>query len=361
VTDAQAGGSVRSAGRFGLWLGQNWALLFLLLEVVLFSVLGTRFLSLENLQNIFVACTVVLLLGMGETFVIITGGIDLSVGFVMGFGAVTCAKFMVLLQAAGLPQGASIPLAAVICLLIGLIPGLVNGTLVARLKVPPFLATFGMYGIAYGISEIISKNTPISGLPSAAGVIGNEYLLYIVPRKMVTFLIRPQNITRLEMRSMLAIIPIIVVIAFIFVGIFSFVLRRTRFGRHTYAIGGNVDAALRSGINVTSHLTRIYMISSFFASLSGVLYVLKYVTGRADAGSARMLDAVVAVVIGGASLYGGTGAVKGTIIGALIIATLETGMVNLSIPYHNRYIVIGGILVIAVLIDQFFPELVGRR
>ena len=361
MTDAQAGGSVKSTSRFALWLGQNWALLFLLLEVVLFSLLGTRFLSLENLQNIFVACTVVLLLGMGETFVIITGGIDLSVGFVMGFGAVICAKFMVLLQAAGLPQGASIPLAALICLLIGLIPGLVNGTLVARLKVPPFLATFGMYGIAYGISEIISKNTPISGLPTAAGVIGNEYLLYIVPRKMVSFLIRPQNITRLEMRSMLALIPIIVVIAFIFVGIFSFVLRRTRFGRHTYAIGGNVDAARRSGINVTSHLTRVYMISSFFASLSGVLYVLKYVTGRADAGSARMLDAVVAVVIGGASLYGGTGAVKGTIIGALIIATLETGMVNLSIPYHNRYIVIGAILVIAVLIDQFFPELVGRR
>ena len=159
----------------------------------------------------------------------------------------------------------------------------------------------------------------------------------------------------------MALIPIIVVIAFIFVGIFSFLLRRTRFGRHTYAIGGSIDAALRSGINVVSHLTRIYMISSFFASLSGVLYVLKYVTGRADAGSARMLDAVVAVVIGGASLYGGTGTVKGTIIGALIIATLETGMVNLSIPYHNRYIVIGGILVFAVVIDQFFPELIGRR
>ncbi len=241
-----------------------------------------------------------------------------------------------------------------------MVPGLVNGTLVARLKVPPFLATFGMYGIAYGFSEIISKNTPISGLPSAAGVIGNEYLLYIVPRKMVSFLVRPQNLTRPEMRSMLAIIPIIVVIAFVFVGIFSFLLRRTRFGQHTYAIGGSIDAALRSGINVTSHLTRIYMISSFFASLSGVLYVLKYVTGRADAGSARMLDAVVAVVIGGASLYGGTGTVKGTIIGALIIATLETGMVNLSIPYHNRYIVIGGILVFAVVIDQFFPELIGR-
>ncbi len=352
---------MKISGRIGTWMGRNWVLLFLVLEVVVFSALGTRFLSLENLQNIFVATTVVLLLGMGETFVIITGGIDLSVGFVMGFGAVICAKFMVMLQAAGLPQSASIPLAAVICLLIGLGPGLVNGTLVARLKVPPFLATFGMYGIAYGVSEIISKNTPISGLPPAAGVIGNEYLLYIVPQKMVSFLVRPQNITRTQMRSMLAIIPIIVVIAFVFVAIFSFLLRRTRFGQHTYAIGGSMDAALRSGINVISHLTRIYTISSFFASLSGVLYVLKYVTGRADAGSARMLDAVVAVVIGGASLYGGSGTVKGTIIGALIIATLETGMVNLSIPYHNRYIVIGGILIFAVVIDQFFPELIARR
>src|SRR5512136_2681451 len=100
---------------------------------------GSHFLSLENLQNILVACLPVLLLGMGETFVIITGGIDLSVGFVMGFATVICAKFMLLLQAAGLPPGASIPLAAGICLVIGLIPGLINGTLVARLKVPPFL------------------------------------------------------------------------------------------------------------------------------------------------------------------------------------------------------------------------------
>ena len=350
----------KQSSRSGGWLGRNWALLFLLLEVVVFSSLGSRFYSLENIQNIFVACTTILLLGMGQTFVIITGGIDLSVGFVMGFSTVICAKFMVTLQAAGLPQTITIPLAAVICLAIGLIPGLVNGTLVARLKVPPFLATFGMYGIAYGVSEIISNNTPISGLPSGAGVIGNEYMLYIVPRKLVSLLVRPQGLSLLEMRSMIALIPIIVVIAFAFVLIFAFVLRRTRFGRHTYAIGGSVDASLRAGINVTSHLTYVYMISSFFASLAGIMFVLKYVTGRADAGSALMLDAVVAVVIGGASLYGGRGTVKGTIIGALIIATLETGMVNLGIPTFNRYIAIGGILIFAVLIDQFFPDLVGK-
>jgi len=218
-----------------------------------------------------------------------------------------------------------------------------------------------MYGIAYGVSEIVSDNTPISGLPAEAGYIGNEYILYIIPRKLVSVFIKPEHAGADALKSMLSVFPIIVIIAAVFIAIFWFILRRTRFGQHNYAIGGSQDAAIRAGINVPRHLTRVYIISSFFASLSGVLYALKYVTGRADGGSARMLDSVVAVVIGGASLYGGTGSVKGTIIGALIIATLETGMVNLSVPYHNRYIAIGIILVIAVLIDQFFPDLVGRR
>jgi len=344
----------------GGWLGRNWALLFLLLEVVAFTGMGTHFYSLENIQNIFVACTTILLLGVGQTFVIITGGIDLSVGFVMGFSTVICAKFMVLLLSAGLPEPAVIFFGILICLAIGLIPGFVNGTLVARLKVPPFLATFGTYGIAYGFAEIICNNTPITGLPAGAGTIGNEYFFYIVPGKLFSFLARPQNLTRLELRSMITIIPIIVVIGFVAVGIFGFVLRRTRFGRHTYAIGGSVDAATRAGINIPRHLTAVYMISSFFAALAGVMFVLRYVSGTADAGSSLTMDAVVAVVIGGASLYGGRGTVKGTLIGALIIAVLETGMVNLGIPTFNRYIAIGGILILAVLIDQFFPDLVGK-
>ncbi len=348
-------------GRPGmLWLGRNWVLFFLLLEVLVFALAGTNFLSLENIQNILVACLPVLLLGMGQTFVIITGGIDLSVGFVMGFAAVISAKFMVILQTAGLPPAASIPLACLICLAIGLVPGLVNGLLVARLKVPAFLATFGMYGIAYGFSEIISDSTPISGLPPVAGVIGNEYILYVIPRKLVSFLVRPENVGRQELRSMITLLPTIVIITLVFVVVFAFILHRTRFGQHSYAIGGSMDAAVRAGINVPRHLTVVYVVSSFFASLSGIMYVMRYVTGRADAGSARMLDSVVAVVIGGASLYGGTGTVKGTIIGALIIAVLETGMVNLGVPTFNVYIAVGVILVIAVLIDQFFPDLVGR-
>lgn len=360
MAENKAAAGRRGLSPFVLWTGHNWSVIFLILELALFGILGRRFLRPENLQNILVACTTVLLLGVGETFVIISGGIDLSVGFVMGFGAVNCARVIVALGNLGMPDWAAILLGAAAALAIGLIPGLVNGTLVARLNVPPFLATFGMYGIAYGFSEIISKNTPISGLPPLAGHIGNEYILYLLPGKFLRLFSKPEGLVPLEMRRLVPIVPIIVVISLLFVGVFAFILSRTAFGRHNYAIGGSKDAALRAGINVRAHLTKIYILSSFFASLSGVIYVLKFVTGRADAGSARMLDAVVAVVIGGASLYGGTGTVRGTLIGALIIATLETGMVNLGIPAFNRYIAIGVILVIAVLIDQFFPELIRK-
>jgi ribose transport system permease protein len=342
------------------WLARNWALLFLLLEAAAFGLLGVRFFSLENLQNILVAATPILLLGVGETFVIVSGGIDLSVGFVMGLAAVNCAKVIVLLQAQGVPGWMSIPIGALAALLIGLLPGLINGTLVARLNVPPFLATFGMYGIAYGVAEIISRNTPISGLPPLTGTIGNGYLLYLLPGRSVHLLSQPAGLSRLQMRQLVPLLPNIVVISLIFVAVFAFLLRRTRFGQHTYAIGGSQDAALRAGIDVPGHLVRLYILSSCFASLAGIMFVLRYVTGQADAGSARMLDAVVAVVIGGASLYGGTGTVLGTLVGTLIIATLETGMVNLAIPAFNRYIVVGVILVIAVLIDQFFPELIRK-
>ena len=150
-------------------------------------------------------------------------------------------------------------------------------------------------------------------------------------------------------------------ITFLAIGIFAFILAKTKFGQHTYAIGGCMTAAERAGVNVKNHLIKVYMISSFFASLAGVMYVLRFITGRAPAGSARLLDAVVAVVIGGASLYGGTGTILGTFIGALIIAALEIGLVNLAIPTYNLHIAVGCILILAVLVDQFSPELVHRE
>ncbi|MBD3307141.1 hypothetical protein GF339_12005 [candidate division KSB3 bacterium] len=341
-------------------IGRNWAIIFLGLELIYFSLTGTGYFSLKNFQNILVASTTVLLLAAGETFVIITGGIDLSVGFVVGFAGVICAKIMVTLQAAGMSQAVAIPVGVIAALVLGLGPGLVNGLLVAKLRVPPFLATFGMYGIAYGVAEIISDNVPVHNLPSAVGFVGHGYLLYYLPGKF-SFFQMPENLTREELKQVVGIIPNVVVISAVFILIFGFILAKTQFGHHTYAIGGNMEAAKRAGINVSRHLITIYMISSFFASVAGVIYTLKFVTGRADAGSARMLDAVSAVVIGGASLYGGKGTMIGTVIGALIIACLEIGLVNLVIPTYNLYMAVGCILIFAVLVDQFFPELTHKE
>jgi ribose/xylose/arabinose/galactoside ABC-type transport system permease subunit len=339
----------------------RWTLIFFTLEIIFFSIFGTNYFSLKNLQNILLASTTVLLLATGETFVIITGGIDLSVGFMVGFSGVICAKVMVTLQAAGASQTVAISSGIAAALLVGLVPGLVNGLLVGKLRVPPFIATFGMLGIAYGFAEILCNNVPIMGLPTSVGSIGHGYLIYWLPGKVFAFLQKPENLTRLELQNLVSAIPNVTVITAILIGIFAFILAKTKFGQHTYAIGGSTDAAERAGINVKRHLIKVYMISSFFASLAGVTYVLRFVTGRAPAGSARLLDAVVAVVIGGASLYGGTGTILGTVIGALIIGVLEMGLVNLGIPTYNLYIAVGCILIFAVLVDQFFPELVRKE
>jgi ribose transport system permease protein len=231
---------------------------------------------------------------------------------------------------------------------------------VAKLRVPPFIATFSMYGITYGFAEIISGNVPVHNLPPVVGFIGHGYLLYYLNGKFF-FFTKPDNLTAEELKQVVALAPNVVVIMVVFILVFAFILSKTRFGQHTYAIGGGMEAAKRSGINVPRHLIKIYMISSFFATLAGMVYTLKFVTGRADAGSARVLDAVSAVVIGGASLYGGSGTVWGTVVGVLIISTLEIGLVNLAIPTFNLYIAVGCILIFAVLIDQFLPELVHKE
>lgn len=347
--------------KIGISILRKWIFIFLVGEIIFFSVVGTNYFSLNNIQNILLSSTTVLLLATGETFVIITGGIDLSVGFMVGFSSVVCAKIMINLEAAGFSQLLAITIGILAALLLGLIPGFINGFLVAKLRVPSFIATFGMYGIAYGFAEIICNSVPVHNLPTSVGSLGHGYLFYWLPGKIFSFLSKPENLTREELKNLISIIPNITVFTFIFIAIFAFILAKTKFGQHTYAIGGNINAAERAGVNVKVHLIKVYMISSFFASLAGVMYVLQFITGRAPAGSARLIDAVVAVVIGGASLSGGKGTVMGTVIGAIIIGALEIGLVNLIVPTYNLHIAVGCILIFAVLIDQFSPELIQNE
>jgi ribose/xylose/arabinose/galactoside ABC-type transport system permease subunit len=340
------------------FIGQRWALLFLAAEFVIFSIVGAGFFSLTGVQIVLFYGTSLFLLATAETFVIVTGGIDLSVGYVMGFATIVSAKLVAALAKAGLAPGVAILAGILGTLLVGLLPGLLSGFLVGRLNVPPFLATFSTGGIIYGVSALMIGGVAAKDVPILANEIGNSYLLYWVQGRGLSFFFRPE-VARGS--RVVEIIPTMVVLTAVFVVVGAFLLKRTRFGRHAYAIGGNVDAAVRAGINTRRHLLVIYMISALFASLSGVIYMLEYVTGKADAGVSFLLDSIVAVVIGGASLYGGIGTIWGTVLGCLILSVLETGLRMAGVQTFDKFIAVGVILIFAVLVDQFFPELIHKE
>lgn len=336
-----------------LKIGRQWALIFLIAELIFFSLTAKGFLSLNVFQIIFFFGTSIFLMATAELFVIITGGIDLSIGYVMGFTTIVAAKLIAYFSQSGMGDFLSIIIGALITILIGLIPGFINGILVSKLKVPPFIATFSMLGICHGVSELLISEKAAKNLPHLANTIGNGNFLYYTKGGGFSFFSRPEVARGVKVFEVL---PNVVVIAFIVIAVFAFILSKTKFGQHTYAIGGNKDAAVRSGINVDWHIVKIYMIASFLATVAGILYVLMYVTGKADAGAALLMDSIAAVVIGGASLFGGKGTVWRTILGALIIAVLETGLRVMGIPTFDKYITVGVILLVAVLIDQIFPE-----
>ncbi|MBA7558911.1 ABC transporter permease [Candidatus Atribacteria bacterium 1244-E10-H5-B2] len=351
-----------SRNRTILLVGRNWAFIFLTFMLILFSFLGKNFFGLKNFNNIILGVSSLLLLASGETFVIISGGIDLSIGFVMGFVCISSSIIMRDLNAAGYSPIISMMTGSLIGLLLGLIPGFINGFFVAKLRVPPFIATLGMWGIANGLAWRLCEGFPVGFLPLQVRDIGNAYLAYFSPKKGFSFLIKPELTEREDILNLVKVIPIpILLITFILI-IFAFILSRTKFGQHTYAIGGKVDAAIRAGINVPLHLIKIYIISSFFAAAAGVLLVFKLNMGvHTQYTSSYELFAIAAVVIGGASLTGGKGTIWGTLIGVLLIGTLNNGLMMMGLPIFYRYIATGCILIIAILIDQFFPELVHRE
>jgi len=341
-------------------MGRRWPYLFLAIELLIFGSFARGFLSVNGVQIVLFYSTTLALLATAQTFVIVSGGpgIDLSVGFVMGLATVVSAKLSAGFANAGIHPAASLALAILITLVVGILPGLVNGLLVARLSVPPFLATFGVQGITYGISLLLTAGSAATNVPNLANVIGNGYFLYWVRGWGLSFFTRPE-VPRGT--PVMEIVPTMVVLTILVIGVAAFLLHRTRFGQHTHAIGGNMNAAIRAGIDVKRHLVVVYVISSFLATLSGIIYMLEYVTGKADAGSAFMLDAVVAVVIGGASLFGGTGSVWRTLLGVAILSVLEMGLKMMGVPTFDKFIVVGVILIFAVLVDQFFPELIHKE
>ena len=273
------------------------AWLFLIILVVFFEVwlrlaYGTSFLfSVYNLQAIAVFASAPLVLGLGQTFVIISSGIDLSLAFVMGLSSVVAAH---LANFGAEHLGMNMPVAMVFGILAGvastIIPGLVNGWLIAYLDVPPFIGTLGMYGVSRGAAYLFAGGMTIAINNDWYSQIGNGRVLGV---------------------------PILVILAAICCIVLHYVLSQTRFGQHTYAMGASKPAARRAGINVKTLTLKIYLLSAVMGGIAGALYTGRFSAGAPQAGEPLLLDSIAAVVIGGASLFGGSGTIWGTVAGAL--------------------------------------------
>jgi ribose transport system permease protein len=367
ASTAPSGARTR-AQRFILFLSSIWAWLFLALLVLFFVAAvplttggAVNFLTVRNSQNILVAIIPVLLLGLGQTFVIIAAGIDLSVGWVMSLASVLSALALRSAFDGGVPLFPSV--------IIGLIAavggagavGLVNGVIIAKLKVPAFIVTLGTSFIVRGIAYLMSENTTVIGLPSGIRAYGNDALLYYISGQGggLYFLERPEVSGEL-LRHMDAVLPYPVVVTAFVVAWAIFLLHRTQFGRHVYAIGGSMDAAVRSGIPVDRRVIAIYILSAATSGVAGFLSTLRFTAGSAVIGDPLLLSSIAAVIIGGVSLFGGAGTVIGTVIGALIIAVLTTGLVMLNVEAFWQFIVVGTVVIVAVLIDQSRDLITGH-
>lgn len=296
--------------RFGPLLG-------LIILCAVLGVLSDHFLTFDNLINVFRQSAVNALVALGQLLVIITAGIDLSVGSVMGLSCVLAA----LMMKSGAPAG----VALIASLAIGAFLGAINGTLLTKLRLPhPFIPTLGMMNVGRGLALVISGGFPISELPSGFRFLGAGTVLWI---------------------------PAPVILVIVFCVLFHLFLNRTTVGRDIYAIGGNPHAARLSGVPVDRRLILVYTLSGMMAGASSIVLAGRMNSGFPLAGSGAELDAIAAVIIGGASFFGGVGTVGGTLVGALIMGVLRNGLNLLNVSASWQTVVIGVVIVGAVLVD----------
>ena len=366
--DAAASGVLTPIQRAAIFLSRIWAWVFLGLMVLFFVVAvplstggSVNFFTVRNSQNILVAIVPVLLLGLGQTFVIITAGIDLSVGWVMSLASVLSALAIRGSFNSGLPlfPAAVVGFAAGVAGAAAV--GFVNGVIISKLKVPAFIVTLGTSFIVRGAAYLMSENTTVIGLPAGIRAYGNDALIYFIGGEGggIYFLKRP-DVSGELLRRMDIVLPYPVVVTAVVVAWAMFLLHKTQFGRHTYALGGSMDAALRSGIPVDRQIILLYMLSAATSGVAGFLSTLRFTAGSSVIGDPLLLSSIAAVIIGGVSMSGGSGTVIGTVIGALIIAVLTTGLVMLNVDAFWQFIVIGAVVIGAVLIDQSRDLIIGR-
>jgi ribose transport system permease protein len=299
-----------------------WTFGILGVFVLVFSIVEPeKFPTAFNTNNILANAAILLVIAVGMTFVIITSGIDLSVGSVLVLSAVISVKAM---DAVGESGTSVILVGLAAALAVGIVAGVVNGALVAYAKVPALIVTLGSLGAGLGLARILSGGIDL----------------------------RTAALTDIGYGEVFGI-KYLVLIAIGVVVIGAFVLHLTRFGRYTYAIGSNDEAARRSGVNVRLHLVKVYALSGVLAGLAGFLSLAKFGTTGIGGHSADNLNAIAAVVLGGTSLFGGIGTIIGTVIGVFIPAVLENGFVILGIQPFWQQVAVGVVLVAAVWFDQY--------
>ena len=303
----------------------TWIGLILFGLIVVFSLINsTDFFSASNARNIATDAAVLLILGTGMTYVIITAGIDLSVGSVLVFAGVVAAKAM---TAVGGDGSGTIVVGLVVGVLAGMAWGFINGFLVAKAKIPAFIVTLGTFGIALGAALLIT-----------GGVDERE-----VPTKLIT---------GIGTGRLFGQIPWLVVIAAVVCLIFGVILATTRFGRYTYATGSNAEGVRRAGVNVDAHLIKVYTLMGTLAGLAGFMSLARFGTTTISGHTTDNLNAIAAVVIGGTSLFGGVGTILGTVFGVFIPAVLQNGFVIVGVQPFWQQVAVGIVLIAAVYLDQ---------
>ncbi|WP_338055317.1 ABC transporter permease subunit [Shimazuella alba] len=304
-------------------LGDGWkqlgSTIGLVLIITIVSALSSDFLTINNLLNVLRQVSINALIAFGMTFVILTGGIDLSVGSMLALSSAMVAQLMA--------KGVDFVPALLIGVIGGAIMGAFNGLMITKGKVAPFIATLASLTIFRGFTLVFTNGSPITGMNNDLSfqMFGKGYLFGI---------------------------PIPVVTMLVVFAILLFVLRKTVFGRQTYAIGGNEEASILAGIKVDRVKVVIYSISGALSALAGIILISRLNSADPNAGASYELDAIAAVVLGGTSLSGGKGSILGTLIGALIIGVLNNGLNLLNVSPFYQLVVKGFVILLAVLIDR---------
>lgn len=303
-------------------------LIALLLAGLFFATRTDRFLTGQNLSLVVQQVVVVGTLAIGQTLVILTGGIDLSNGAVMALGSVVMTKIAV-------DNGVNPLVAIVVGLLITGGFGLLNGLLVTRLKLPPFIVTLGTLNIAFALVRIYTTQT-VTKLPEAHLFFGRTFL--------VGANADGQGGTAITYGS---------IAVFLLFGLVWFILRETPFGRHIYSVGDNVEAARLTGIRTNRLLVSVYTLAGIIYGIAGLLLVARTGVGDPQAGQTSNLESITAVVLGGTSLFGGRGNILGTLVGALIVGVFRNGLQLIGVPSIYQVLITGILVILAVAVDQF--------